>query len=108
MALAPRGTAPHAESVRSLPLPSVNPSNRCETREKEGRNKRPPKSSARHLAGFDRLQHGAQVVAVLLGQTDVALQRLAVQTFALRDLLGALRERFRQAAARQVETQATG
>ena len=38
------------------------------------------------LPGFDSLESSAEVVAAFLEQLDVALQRLPVQTFFLRDV----------------------
>src|SRR5262245_48488986 len=60
---------------------------------------RGPERSAEHLAGFNRLECGAEIVAAVLNQLDVALNRFAVEPFALRDLLRPFGERSGQVAA---------
>src|SRR5258705_8532618 len=42
---------------------------------------RGPECSAEHFAGFNGLEGGAEIVAGILNQLDVALQGLAVQPF---------------------------
>jgi hypothetical protein len=55
----------------------------------------PPFHSAEHFAGFDRLEHGAEVVAMFLGVFHLVGDRFAIQPFALGNLLRAFGERFR-------------
>src|SRR5262245_25753287 len=62
--------------------------------------------SAEHFAGFNRLECGAEIVASVLNQLDVALYGLAVEPFALRDLLRPFGERSSQVAAGQFKAQA--
>src|SRR5437016_800485 len=61
-----------------------------------------------HLPGFNRLEHGAEIVPMRLGQLDIALDREDREPFALRNHLGPLRKGPGQVAPGQVETQAAG
>src|SRR5204862_235776 len=67
---------------------------------------RGPSGSAEHFARLNGLKRGAHVVAAVLKEFHVALDRLAVQAFALRDLLCPFGERSGQVAPRQVKAQA--
>jgi hypothetical protein len=55
--------------------------------------------SGEHVAAFDGLEHGPEIIAVGLGQFHVVIDWSAVEPFGLGDPLGTLGKDFGQAAA---------